>query len=344
MKRNLLFPTFASALLACCTCLTPVFGQDQAPEPDENTSTIPLEPEAPTQPPAVAEPVGPRLPLQEGDVLYEGTIEAISFAERRFTLRATSLALPDGTQTPLTLPRYRTVQFDPQQQIAAAPYPLDGTIPRWVSAGLLWTRRAVAVVAPGPETKPVLHARIIEMGEVQNAYASGTGAIPAASTYFNGVREHVAATGLRLGPKLGITELGGVSARPSNPNSDHPRGLALDFMVGRNARRGDAVAAFFEANMGLENVAYIIWKDTLVYPGARTNWAALPVDYGPGMTARHMDHVHVSFLEQPLTPGPWLTADLRQHAKLASRGGGQRAKTSKRKRRTVRKASSTKQR
>lgn len=316
--------------------------QDEAP-PATRTVTTPDEPSAPAEPetpePAPAEPQppepeapetkSPRLPLQAGEVLYEGTVESVSFANRRFTLRATSFTLPDGSQTQLTVPLYRVVHFDPAKPVAAAPYPVDGTEPRWVSGGLVWTRHAVAVVCPAAAEGQELEARLIELGEVQTLVAAPPGPAPEATTYFSGVMEHVAASGLRNGPKLGVTDFSGRTPRAANPNSDHPRGLALDFMVGRNAKRGDLVAAFFEANMGVENVAYIIWKDHLVHPGARTDWAKLPVDYGPGMTARHMDHVHVSFLAQPLTPGPWLTPRLVQAASSAS---GPTARRTRRKR------------
>lgn len=129
------------------------------------------------------------------------------------------------------------------------------------------------------------------------------------------MKEWVAASGLRVQKQFSVPSVGGRAARPGSTASDHPRGLALDFMVGRNAALGDTLALYFVTNAAAENVRYVIWKDTLWQGGAPVAWQAIPADYGRDVTRRHMDHVHVSYLAQPLNAGPWLAKGV-----LASRG------------------------
>lgn len=70
----------------------------------------------------------------------------------------------------------------------------------------------------------------------------------------------------------GITVIGGRAARPNNPSSCHPRGLALDFMTYRDKALGDRIVAFVRANKTLLGVTTILWQ-----------------------VPAHHDHVHLSF-------------------------------------------------
>jgi hypothetical protein len=54
---------------------------------------------------------------------------------------------------------------------------------------------------------------------------------------------------------------------------------------------GDAVAAYVMAHAAELNVKYIIWYQRIWYPSSGT-WKPM-ADRG-GITANHMDHVHVS--------------------------------------------------
>jgi hypothetical protein len=95
-----------------------------------------------------------------------------------------------------------------------------------------------------------------------------------------------------LGPKFGIKTIGGVAQR--SYQSDHPKGLALDFMCSRS--QGDSLAAFAVANHKQLNITYVIWRQriwSINHPG----WKAMEDRGSP--TANHMDHVHVSFLASP---------------------------------------------
>lgn len=78
----------------------------------------------------------------------------------------------------------------------------------------------------------------------------------------------------------------GVAGRAGT--SDHPSGLAVDFMIGRSA--GDALADCALQNMDALGVKYVIWEQRINHGDG---WEAMS-DRG-GVTANHFDHVHVSF-------------------------------------------------
>lgn len=65
----------------------------------------------------------------------------------------------------------------------------------------------------------------------------------------------------------------GRAARPDNPKSDHPAGLAADFMT--SGSDGDRIAAYAEANKKALGVKYVLWQ-----------------------VEDHFDHVHVSFKDR----------------------------------------------
>ena len=99
------------------------------------------------------------------------------------------------------------------------------------------------------------------------------------------VRPHVAAAARDLGPRFGITRIGGHRAGRSG---DHPSGLALDFMT--RGANGDRLAAYARANAARYRVSYVIW-DRRIWNVARASegWRRYN---GPNP---HTDHVHVSF-------------------------------------------------
>jgi len=102
---------------------------------------------------------------------------------------------------------------------------------------------------------------------------------PAASAKCRGLRvadQVQRACDLIVAAVPGIGAIGGRAARPNNPTSCHPKGLALDFMVngsGRNDKAlGDRIYAFIQANRDLLGVTTLLWR-----------------------TADHYDHIHASF-------------------------------------------------
>lgn len=109
-----------------------------------------------------------------------------------------------------------------------------------------------------------------------------------------------------VGNRFGVSTIYGVGLRP-DASSDHPKGLALDYMVYEDQAKGDAIAAFMQQNASSYSVQYIIWKQHIWnISRASEGWRAMP-DRG-SITANHYDHVHVSFQsKQSSNPiPPWL--------------------------------------
>jgi hypothetical protein len=71
----------------------------------------------------------------------------------------------------------------------------------------------------------------------------------------------------------GIPTIGGRAARPGNPTSCHPRGLALDLMTYDDRALGDRIYAFVMAHRGELGITTVLWR-----------------------VADHFDHVHLSLL------------------------------------------------
>jgi hypothetical protein len=89
---------------------------------------------------------------------------------------------------------------------------------------------------------------------------------------------------------LNTSGLGGVKphVRAAARTSDHPTGLAVDFMVDRAT--GDRLAACALQNRGALGISYVIWRQRINFG---TGWQ--PMEDRGGITANHFDHVHVSF-------------------------------------------------
>lgn len=84
----------------------------------------------------------------------------------------------------------------------------------------------------------------------------------------------------------GRPDLIGVAGRARH--SDHPAGLAVDFLM--RGERGDRLAACALANRKALGVAYVIWEQRINFGDG---WQRME-DRG-GDTENHADHVHVSF-------------------------------------------------
>jgi hypothetical protein len=100
------------------------------------------------------------------------------------------------------------------------------------------------------------------------------------------VRSHVRTAADVLGCAFGQPTVLGIAGR-GGP-SDHPKGLALDFMVDRAT--GDALAACAVENRDALGISYVIWRQRI-----DTGSGFRPMADRGGATANHFDHVHVSF-------------------------------------------------
>jgi hypothetical protein len=101
--------------------------------------------------------------------------------------------------------------------------------------------------------------------------------------------------------KWGIVDLLGLGQREDNPQSDHPKGLAVDVMVPAwQTPAGNAlgwqVARWVQANAAAFGVTYVIW-DARIWSVQRNGegWRAYAHPGGAtDPTAMHLNHVHVS--------------------------------------------------
>ncbi|GAA1202801.1 hypothetical protein GCM10009675_20080 [Prauserella alba] len=86
--------------------------------------------------------------------------------------------------------------------------------------------------------------------------------------------------------KFDVDSVGGLASRSGT--SDHPSGLALDFMT--TGTNGDRIAEYILANQAEFGVTYVIWEQRY---NDGSGWSYME-DRGSD-TANHYDHVHVSF-------------------------------------------------
>jgi hypothetical protein len=104
-----------------------------------------------------------------------------------------------------------------------------------------------------------------------------------------GVAPDVASAADYWGSRYGIRTIGGLGPG-SVPGSDHPKGLALDFMInniGNGHNTGNSLANDVIKNYKAWNVKYVIWNRYIWHPNR--GWRPY---HGP---SAHTDHVHVSF-------------------------------------------------
>lgn len=106
------------------------------------------------------------------------------------------------------------------------------------------------------------------------------------STELEGTQPHVAQVGNHVLTKFDVDSVGGVASRSGA--SDHPSGLALDFMT--TGANGDQIADYILANQEEFGVTYVIWEQQY---NDGSGWSMME-DRGSD-TANHYDHVHVSF-------------------------------------------------
>ena len=161
---------------------------------------------------------------------------------------------------------------------------LDGL--RDLAAGRLPTPRAALVTAVNFTGTEAASA----VGAVGGSALAGSvvGAAAVTGQYKLGpVKPDVQAAAYEIGPKFGIKTIYGWAPG----QFDHPKGLALDFMIntpGLGKPVGDALAAYVLANAARLNVKYVIWYRRSWNP-QRGTWVAYSGD------SPHTDHVHVSF-------------------------------------------------
>lgn len=107
------------------------------------------------------------------------------------------------------------------------------------------------------------------------------------------VKDHVALAAAEIAPRFHIGTVLGWGER-TTPDSDHPKGLALDFMC--SGVKGTRLADYVLANGKRLGVTYVIYQQRINSLDGQ-GWD--PMEDRGSPTANHMDHVHVSFALRP---------------------------------------------
>lgn len=139
-----------------------------------------------------------------------------------------------------------------------------------------------------PAARPPVVTAVTFTGAAAGSAVGAVGGAAITGQYKLGaVKADVAAAAYEIGPKFNIKTIYGWAPGLY----DHPKGLALDFMIntpGLGKAVGDALAGYVLANAGRLNVKYVIWYRKSWNP-TRGTWVAYVGD------SEHTDHVHVSF-------------------------------------------------
>lgn len=109
-----------------------------------------------------------------------------------------------------------------------------------------------------------------------------------------GVKSHVKEAAYEIGEKFDVATIYGVGGR-TNPTSDHPKGLALDFMVYGDRAKGDAIAEYAVANAGRLGITYVIWWQRIYTTSGSDAHKWRQMEDRGSITQNHKDHPHISF-------------------------------------------------
>ena len=142
----------------------------------------------------------------------------------------------------------------------------------------------LTTAAPAPAAPDV--AQTVALTAAKKSEETLEDKLDDASTKGWGVKPHVAQAGHIIQEMFDVDRIGGKAGRAKK--SDHPKGLALDFMV--DSKTGDKIADFALRHKDVLKVKYVIWKQRINHG---SGWKTME-DRG-GKTANHYDHVHISF-------------------------------------------------
>jgi hypothetical protein len=107
--------------------------------------------------------------------------------------------------------------------------------------------------------------------------------------HLGAVKPHVKTAAEEIGERFDYSSIYGWRAFGSVPNSDHPKGLAIDAMT-LSKTKGDATAQYAVDNADRLGITYVIYWHRIW--NREKGWH----DYdGPNP---HIDHVHISFSEK----------------------------------------------
>ncbi len=190
--------------------------------------------------------------------------------------------------SPLVAPTVQPVAWNPEPNVA------DGAS---LVKAVQMVEQQVAAQAEADRVAAEQAARAAQAAEREAApekgeYSGGGGGATGSpdcgisTSGLGAIKSNVRAAAEFLGCQFGEPTMYGVAGRGGT--SDHPGGLAVDFMVDRST--GDRLAQCALDNQEALGIKYVIWEQRINHG---SGWKAME-DRG-GVTANHFDHVHVSF-------------------------------------------------
>ncbi|MFE3192898.1 peptidoglycan DD-metalloendopeptidase family protein [Nocardia sp. NPDC059240] len=98
---------------------------------------------------------------------------------------------------------------------------------------------------------------------------------------------------------FGMMDMRGMVDDPSSP--DLKAGRAVEFIVGSDTGKGDAIVSFLQENAAAFRVDYLIWKQRSWTPGAAAGTEWKPLDDRGDAARNHLDRVQVSIKDAVAT-------------------------------------------
>lgn len=114
----------------------------------------------------------------------------------------------------------------------------------------------------------------------------------------SGLKPHVLRSGEIIAAQFLVPRVLGVGLRTDVANSDHPRGLALDFMCPIETQNRIRIYLVTPSNWKLHNVKYVINQNKIWNRPEQGGYVGEKYT-GPNP---HTDHVHVSYLDTGALP------------------------------------------
>ncbi|QRP43344.1 hypothetical protein [Amycolatopsis sp. FDAARGOS 1241] len=197
--------------------------------------------------------------------------EPVAAADRLALSVPSSSTAVNSTQTSWTAPTVPTTPTTPSATPTTPTTPSTST-----PAEKPTLKPSTATGNPVTKTKPPAPVT------VQQTLSAGK----ACSSTLAGAQPNAAQVGNHILTKFKVSSVGGRAGRSGA--SDHPAGLALDFMV--DTPTGNVLADYVLAHQSQFGVTYVIWRQRI---NLGSGWK--PMEDRGSPTANHFDHVHVSF-------------------------------------------------
>ena len=143
----------------------------------------------------------------------------------------------------------------------------------------------------------------VQQAQSASTASTGGGSCTKSQYSLGPVKPHVEQAANLLGSMFGVDTIGGYRPGNTYDYSGHPAGLAIDLMVpisDAGKQQGQQIADYSLKNHAELGIKYVIWYQKIwSVERASEGWRAMEDRGSP--TQNHVDHVHISFNQQPGT-------------------------------------------